>query len=272
MPTPRVVVAPEASTVYSLEDARGDLQEDSPLMRKHYVVEPDSDDDKAITYEEKVPIFQATIVSRLLFFAEFVMFLGGLMMFTAQIVHYVMLWNLPSDETTRTGVFHYPLALISSIYFIGMSLFGVSGIFRMLYIESVQRIKWWILFIGILVSLSPAAIVIYKDNIFIQPLINGHITIGSEYKSVYATTLAGMFLVIPMVMLLDLFNPILKKSKIYKLLCLFGIFCFQISLIVTIHSLIVHIGFMLFVLGTCLIAAGYIAGRLAERRKFAQAP
>ena len=260
-----IVAEVNESAIVAIDADDSTIADDSPLIRKKYIVDGKSYE-REFREGDPPAIHRATLVSRLLFFAEFMVYLGGLMTVTAEFVHYGILWNLPNEEAKING-FHYPLALISCIYFIGFCMVGVAGFYLLFYLESVKKRMWWGLFFGVLVSMSPAAIVIYKDDTFLRPPVLGQISINAHYAAVYILSVISMLMVVTMIFSMDLFHPVLKKALFYKLLISFGVIFYQVSLIVTIHSLVVHVGFGLYVFGISLICAGYAGGRLETYRR-----
>lgn len=171
---------------------------------------------------------------------------------------------LPNDSKRTTEA-----QIMSPIYLTFISVFSVVGVLGVFFsLNSDQKLKWSIFLFGVIISLIPLAIVIYYEKDFMGPLIYGKYLLSSVHSAVYFTTLTGMCITIPtFVFITDVFHPILKKAGVYKLFCLFGIFCYQASLIVTIHSVVPYTGFGLFVTGVILVATGCIAARVDQIRR-----
>ena len=238
-------------------------------------VSPDPEADPAterLLKEGKIdtdaPIQKTTTVSKALFFAEFVIYLGILLMVVVIMVYYGELWGLPTDDHAS---FHYPIAPLTGVYLTGFVLFGLGCIYRLVFLQSDQKAVWWIAFIGSLLTFVPPALTIVRDYDFVAPLVIQKLNISGAHKAIYALTITSILIMSPCVMALDLYGIHMKRARFHKLLIGMGILMFQISTIVTIHSFIVHVGFGLCLFGILLFFAGIIVGKIDSRRKEAQA-
>lgn len=218
--------------------------------------------------DSEQPIQKATLVSRTLFFAEFVIYLGILLMVVVIMVYYAELWGLPSEDGAS---FHYPITPLTAVYLTGLILFGLGCIYRLIFLESDQKAIWWTAFIGSLLSFIPPALIIIRDYDFVHPLVTQKLEISGGHKAVYALTITSILILGPCVMALNLYGNHMKRSRFHKLLIAMGILMFQISTIVTIHSFIVHVGFGLCLFGILLFFTGIIVGKIDARKKEAQA-
>lgn len=217
--------------------------------------------------EQEVPIQKATVIPKTLFFAEFIIYLGLLLMIIVIIVFYSELWGLPQDDITS---FRYPIVPLTAVYLTGIIIFSLGSIYRLIFLESNQKAVWWIGFVGCLCTFTCPALVIVGDHIFVDPFVHQKLKITGGHKAIYALTILSVLILCPCVMALDMFGKQMKRARFHKLLIGMGILMFQISTIVTIHSFIVHVGFGLCLFGIVLFFAGVIVGRIESRRKEAQ--
>lgn len=216
---------------------------------------------------EEIPVQKATIIPKTLFFAEFTIYLGILLMIVVILVFYAELWWLPLDDHSS---FHYPITPLTAVYLTGFISFGLGSIYRLVFLESASKAIWWVAFIGSLFTFIPPALVIVRDYDFVAPLVMQKLRISGGHKAIYAITIISILIMSPCVVALDLFSSV-KRGRFHKLIIGMGILMFQISTIVTIHSFIVHVGFGICLFGILLFFTGVIVGKVESRKKEALA-
>ena len=217
--------------------------------------------------ENEIPVQKATIIPKTLFFAEFVIYLGILLMIVIVLVFYSELWSLPLENHSE---FHYPITPLAAVYLTGLVLFSLGSIYRLIFLESDQKVVWWIGFFGCLLTFIPPALMIVRDYDFVAPLVFQRLRISGGHKAVYALTAVSVLIMSPCVMALNLYGKVMKRARFHKLLIGMGILLFQLSTIVTIHSFIVQIGFGICLFGIIMFTTGIIVGKIESRKKEAQ--
>jgi hypothetical protein len=198
----------------------------------------------------------------LLFALDIAVALSCCLLISSEVLNYINLWGLPN----KNGDFWYPTALIGSIQLLGLGSLAITGGCRIWNTETSLKPVWWSTFFGLLISFTPLTIVIFKEDIFVGTLMTGTFKLSGPYLAVYAMTAIGVGLLIPGLATLDMFGEEVMSAGYCRLMIVIGAFTKQISLIVTIHSIIVQVGFVLFIFGVLLVVVGLVLG-LRERSK-----
>jgi hypothetical protein len=240
---------------------------DKPIANQYFVTEYTDTTPLVTAMPIKVeePFFyskqsaKSGMLPRLISTLDFVIVISLALLLCAEILHYVYLWPLPNEEASF-GDFTYPRALIGSIQLLGLCLLTITGCARTWFVDSDVKSVWWLGLLGLLVSFSSLTVVIFRDDVFVKTLITGTFTLNPTYFSVYSATTIGIGLLVPALAIVDVFDTETEQTRYYRLMVVVGTFTKQISLIVTIHSIIVQVGFGFFVFGVLLIFVGYIFG------------
>ena len=243
--------------------------ESTPLVRRPDVYEYPDDAVPVREYTEKsdaVVYQQPQLFSRLIFFSEIIIYAGLLFCLAGEIVHYVYLLPVPND-ISQPKDFEYPHALVIALFSIGLSFYAIAGAFRLSQFRAENLGMWWIGYLGGFLALFQPAIVGFKQEDFVNSLMKGKLEVTGYYIAVYAITSISIALLLPALAVVHLFGPEMRKAKYYRLMIVTGVFTIEISMIVTIHSLVVHVGFALFLAGVALSLIGYFSGLVEAKHR-----
>lgn len=240
----------------------------SPLETKKPDIVEYPRDNYIMTYEEdpqKPKADPSQILQKIIFLAEILIYLGLSFCLAATIIHYVYLFPLATREKARD--FKYPSALVISLHSIGVAVFSVAAAFRINQLESKSIAIWWVAYIGGLTSLMQLGVVAYWNDDFLRVLVGEKLEVGAAYAGLYSVTIISMGLLNPALAIIDMFGPEVKKARFYRLLIVTGTFSAQLALIITVHSVIVHVGFGVFLLGVSLMLIGYLSGLYHSKKR-----
>jgi uncharacterized membrane protein len=247
--------------------------ESTPLVRRPDRYEYPEDPVQVREFTEKAdpasfqqPQFQQSqLFSKLVFFSEIITYAGLLFCIAGEVVHYVYLLPVPND-ISQPKDFEYPHALVIALFSIGLGFYTIAGAFRVSQIEDENKGMWWVGFVGSLLALFQPALVGFKQEDFVNSLMKGRLEVTEYYIAVYAITCISMALLLPALAVVHIFGPEMRKAKYYRLMIVTGVFTIQLSMIVAIHSLVVHVGLAMFLCGIAVTLIGYLSG-LVEAKK-----
>lgn len=240
----------------------------SPLETKKPDIVEYPRDNYIRTYEEepqKPTGPPSQTLQKISFFSEIVIYLGLSFCLAATIIHYVYLFPLATRDKARD--FKYPSALVISLHSIGFAFFSIAAAFRITQLKSKNIAIWWVAYLGGLTSLMQLGVVAYWHDDFLRVLIEGKLEVGAAYAGLYAVTIISVGLLNPALAIIDMYGPEVKKARFYRLLMVTGTFSAQLALIITVHSVIVHVGFGVFLLGVSLMLIGYLSGLYHAKKR-----
>lgn len=192
--------------------------------------------------------------------AKYTIVLALILLFIGEFLHYIYIWS------PKAG-FTYPLALVASIYLIGLGLFVGSAGFQTYMTESDRKPLWWSVYAGAIFSFLQTAIVIFGADEFVAAVISGHLVITRLYIAVYVMAAVSMALLASPLILIDLYGRSLKRARFFRALIITGIVTKQSSMLITIHSFVCQTGFALFIVGSALATSGYVLGLWEAHRR-----